>query len=361
MRKMGYDLSTMTGAMSMNSETQNSEVQKKKISNIKNRGISVVVPFLNEEEGIELFCSTLDQYAASLKFPLELVFVDDGSTDRSVELLEHYHFNHIRSAQLVSFSKNFGSHAAIRAGVMHAKYDICTWLGSDLQEPLELLEKSYALIVENGYDVVNIEKKSIQVSKLNRGFSRFYSHMMQKYAVKSYSSGGISTIVFNGKVKELLNSHVESNSSIMLQIMDAGFKCKTLSMDFHERSAGVSKWTLSKKVKLFIDSFVAFSFMPIRLVSITGMVIFVLGLVIGIIAVINKIINPSVPMGYSTLVSIVALGFGVTNISLGIIAEYLWRTYDAARNRPVFIISETRVLKANADHKDHGAGGSDWR
>ena len=328
MRKV-FDLNTSKGMKNINEQRE---------------GISVVVPFLNEEEGISLFCKTLDAYAAELDFPLELVFVDDGSTDRSVAILEQEVFSNIASAQLVSFSRNFGSHAAIRAGMLQAKYDICTWLGSDLQEPLELLPESYRLITVEGYDVVNIEKHSIQVSKLNRGFSNFYSHMMQKYAVKSYSSGGISTIVFNKKVKDLINSHIEPNSSIMLQIMDAGFRYTTLSLDFKERSTGVSKWTLSKKIKLFIDSFVAFSFMPIRLVSIIGIVMFLAGLLIGLIAVINKIVNHSVPIGYSTLVSIIAIGFGITNISLGIIAEYLWRTYDAARNRPVFIISEVKSL-----------------
>ncbi len=310
--------------------------------------MSIVVPFLNEEDGITLFCETLDSFSAELDFPLELVFVDDGSTDRSVELLRQYRFRNIPFVQLVSFSKNFGSHAAIRAGVKYARFDICTWLGSDLQEPLELIPESYRLI-EEGFDVVNVEKKSVKVSKVNRGFSKFYSHMMQKYAVKNYSSGGISTIVFNGKVKDLLNSHVESNSSIMLQIMDSGFKSKTLSMDYHERSTGISKWTLSKKIKLFIDSFVAFSFMPIRLVSITGICIFALGILLGAITIINRVINPSVPVGYSTLTSILAIGFGITNISLGIIAEYLWRTYDVARNRPVFIVSEKMSLKDDSD------------
>ena len=98
-------------------------------------------------------------------------------------------------------------------------------------------------------------------------------------------------------------------------------------------------------LKLFIDSFVAFSFMPIRLVSIIGIVMFVLGLVLGIFTIVNKIINPAVPIGYSTLAAIMALGFGITNISLGIIAEYLWRAYDAARKRPVFIISDIMDLK----------------
>ena len=310
----------------------------------KNEGLSIIVPFLNEEDGIELFCSTIDDYVSKLNFPVELVFVDDGSTDKSVDILSKYEFKNLRKAQLVRFSRNFGSHAAIRAGLQHACYPVCTWLGSDLQEPLELLEKSFDLINEEGYDAVYVSKKSIVVSKLNRAFSKTYSHLMQKYAVSNYSSDGVSTIVFNKKIKDLLNNNVEGNSSIMLQIIDAGFKTTNLEMDFHERSAGKSKWTLSKKVKLMIDSFVSFSFAPIRLVSIIGMIMFFIGIVIGIVTIINKIINFDTPAGYATLASMIALGFGITNISLGIIAEYLWRALDAARGRPVFIVSETKDL-----------------
>lgn len=308
-----------------------------------NEGLSIVVPFLNEEDGIELFCSTLDEYSTQLTFPIELVFVDDGSTDRSEEILSAYKFRNIRKAQLVRFSRNFGSHAAIRAGLRYASYPICTWLGSDLQEPLELLQKSYDLIAE-GYDAVYVSKKSIAVSKANRAFSKMYSHLMQKYAVSNYTSDGVSTIVFNGKIKELLNNNIEGNSSIMLQIIDAGFKTANLELDFHERSAGKSKWTLSKKIKLMIDSFVSFSFAPIRLVSILGIIMFVIGVIIGIATIVSRIVNLDVPAGYATLASMIALGFGITNISLGIIAEYLWRALDAARGRPVFIVSEARDL-----------------
>ena len=306
--------------------------------------MSIIVPFLNEEDGIELFCSTIDDFVAELSFPIELVFVDDGSTDKSTEILEKYRFKAVKKAQLVRFSKNFGSHAAVRAGLQYAHYPVCTWLGSDLQEPLELLQKSYDLINEEGYDAVYVSKRSVVVSRLNRAFSKTYSHLMQKYAVKNYSSDGISTIVFNGKIKELLNNNVEGNSSIMLQIIDAGFRTTNLEMDFHERSAGKSKWTLSKKIKLMIDSFVSFSFAPIRLVSIIGMIMFFIGIIIGVVTIINKIVNYDSPAGYATLASLIALGFGITNISLGIIAEYLWRALDAARRRPVYIISETKEL-----------------
>ncbi len=314
----------------------------------QNEGMSIVVPFLNEEEGLPLFCQTYDEYAGHLPFSIELVFVNDGSTDHSESVIRDYCFQNIRKIKLVSLSRNYGSHAAIRAGLTQASFDVCTWMGSDLQEPLEIIPKGYSLI-QDGYDAVYVEKKTVQVSKANRLFSKIYSHLMQKYAVKAYSSGGISTIVFNRKIRDYLNEHIETNSSVMLQIMNAGFKSIIISLDFSERSAGTSKWTLGKKIKLFIDSFVAFSFAPIRLVSIVGICIFLIGLLLGICIIINKLTNPDTPIGYSTLASILALGFGVTNMSLGIIAEYLWRAYDAARGRACFLISDVVVLNEKND------------
>ena len=310
----------------------------------KEKGVSIVVPFLNESEGIEIFCKTLDEYQKKVSFPVELVFVDDGSTDDTISKIEAFRFNNINDATIVRFSKNFGSHAALRAGFQIAVYDTCTWLGADLQEPIEFIEIAYDKIQE-GYDAVYVDKKSVGTSIGERFFSKTYSWLMRKYAVSTYSSGGTSVIVFNKKIKDYMNANVENNSSVMLQIMDAGFKYCTIHLDFHERSIGKSKWTLKKKIKLFIDSFVSFSFMPIRLVSIIGVMLFFVGLIIGVIAIINKLTNPSVPIGYSTIASLLALGFGVMNISLGIIAEYLWRAYDAAGGRPVFIVSETINVK----------------
>ncbi len=311
--------------------------------------ISIIVPFLNEHDCIGEFCSVMDKYAETSEFEIELVFVDDGSTDDTGEVIRGTEFANISKVQLVTFSKNFGSHSAIRAGIAQATCDICTWMGCDLQEPIEFLELSYKKI-KDGMDAVYIEKNSVEVSAANRAFSKTYSHLMRKYAISNYGSGGISTIVFDRKIMDYINNNPESNSSIMLQIMDTGFNYCTISLDYGSRFAGKSKWTLKKKIKLFIDSFVSFSFMPIRLVSVIGIILFFIGLAIAIYSIINKIINPDVPMGYSTLMSIMALGFGVTNISLGIIAEYLWRAYDAARKRPSYIISDTTFIKD--DRKD---------
>lgn len=303
------------------------------------KGISVVIPFLNEEEVIEKFCAAIDEYQSKFSAELELVFVDDGSIDNTIEMIQQYNFKYIKKIKIVKLSRNYGSHAAIRAGLQNVTNDVATWMGSDLQEPMELLELGLEKIVD-GYNAVYFEKKEVKVSNVERLFSRVYAWLMRKYAVRNFESGGINTIMIDYKILKNLNENIESNSSIMLQILDCGYKHITIPLDYHQRSGGKSKWTLSKKLKLFIDSFVAFSFMPIRLVSIIGMLMFVVGFVMGILTIVNKCINPSVPIGYSTLTSIMALGFGITNMSLGIIAEYIWRAYDAARKRPTFIISE---------------------
>lgn len=316
---------------------------------IDKSGMSIVVPFLNEEDTIPIFCETIDEYVTTLAFPVEIVFVNDGSVDNSLNKINEYLFKNLKDVKIINLSKNFGSHAAVRAGIFYSKYDICTWFGVDLQEPLEIIPISYEKIIKEKYDAVYFEKRTVKVSRFNHMFSKIYSYLMQKYAVKTYSSDGVNTIAFGRKIKEYINKNIERNSSLALQIMNAGYRYTAVPMNYNERTAGASKWTFSKKIKLFIDSFVSFSFMPIRLVSIIGICIFIIGLFLGIMTIVNKIVNPQVPVGYSTVACILALGFGVTNISLGVIAEYLWRTYDAAMNRPVFVVAD--IVSKNTDKK----------
>lgn len=313
----------------------------------KKSGISIIVPFFNEEDTLHTFCTTIDEYTANLDFPVELIFVNDGSTDSSMDVLKTYKFKYVELSQVIQLSKNFGSHAAVRVGVANSNYDVCTWMGADLQEPLEIIDIAYEKICKGKLEILYFSKKTVDVSIINRFFSRIYSHLMKKYASSNYSSEGTATIAFGAKVKRLLNENVEANSSIALQIMNMGFSYENISLDYNGRIAGKSKWTFSKKIKLFIDCFVSYSYMPIRLVSSVGIIIFIIGVILGIVTIINKFVNPDVQSGYSTIACILALGFGVTNISLGIIAEYLWRTLDASRNRPVFIVDNIIELKGH--------------
>jgi dolichol-phosphate mannosyltransferase len=193
---------------------------------------------------------------------------------------------------------------------------------------------------------VYIEKNSIKISAAERVFSLTFAALMRKFAVPNYGSGGTASSMCTAKVRDYLNQNIEMNSSLILQMLNAGFKSVSISMDYKMRIAGSSKWTLSSKIKLFIDSFVAFSFMPIRAISILGIILSLIGFLYAIVIVVSKIIQPETSTsGFPTLISVMLLGFGVTNISLGVIAEYLWRTYDAARGRPLFLIDKVRNVK----------------
>ncbi len=310
--------------------------------------ISVIIPFLNEEDNLPLMAAALEEYIPVLGVPVEVVFVDDGSTDGSCEWLRSAKFRSF-SAKLVRFSRNFGSHPAVRAGFMNASAPNCVWLGADLQEPLEIIGEGYKRIQE-GYDLVLVQKNQVKVSKSEETFSRIYSAMIRKWAIPGYPEKGVNTIFFNEKVKNALNANPELNSSVVLQVISLGFKQTILNMNYKEREHGHSKWTFGKKLKLLIDSFVSFSFFPIRMVSVLGFVFAFVGALMALDLIIVKLFNiRPVTLGWPTLISVLMLGFGLTNISLGIIAEYLWRTLDAARARPPFIIDEVEDLSKNEE------------
>ena len=308
------------------------------------KGISIIIPLFNEGEGIPVLISTLNQFfKVNNEISIEIIFVNDGSTDNSLQVLEQQTFKNY-SAQIISLSKNYGSHAALRAGILHAKMEYTTFMYADLQDPLELVFHLYEK-QQNGFDIVWANRNNTQNSYFETVFSRFYATLMQKFAFTNFPDKGFDIVFFNSKVKQLLNQNIESNSSIFLQILGMGFSQTSILYNKLERKIGKSKWTISKKIKLLIDSFVAFSYAPIRFVSFVGILFFMIGILWTIFIISRKIVYNDLNSGWPALTSILLLGFGITNIGLGIIAEYLWRTLDASRKRPVFIID--KIIELN--------------
>lgn len=301
--------------------------------------ISILIPFFNEEEGIPSLLKALNQYVKTINdFTLEVIFINDGSSDNSLQVLKQsgsFEFE----TKIISLSRNFGSHAALRAGILNASGDYLVFMYADLQDPLELIDRLYKKCTE-GYEITWAIRNKTNNTIMEQGFSRFYAAMMKKYALANYPKKGFDIVMFSKKIQHNLNSNIEANSSIFLQILQLGFKQETIEYDKLERKEGQSKWTFKKKIKLFIDSFVAFSYAPIRFVTIMGFSFFLVGICWTGYVLFRKLFVGDIASGWPALISILFLGFGVTNISLGIIAEYLWRTFDSARKRPVFIIDE---------------------
>jgi polyisoprenyl-phosphate glycosyltransferase len=302
--------------------------------------VSVIIPVFNEEENIGHLVHALRAYFQEEKrFSTEVIFVNDGSSDKTLDKLKQA-AHHGYAYKIISFSRNFGSHAALRAGILSAKGDYITFMYADLQDPLSLVSQLYEEMENKGVDITWAFRNTTAAAKTEKLFSSFYAALMRKYAVPNFPKKGFDIVMFSKKVKACLDNNVENNSSVFIQILSLGFHQSGISYDKQARHVGKSKWTLSKKIKLLIDSFVAFSFAPIRLVSFMGIIFFLLGIVWTGYIIFRKIVFNDLDSGWPALMSILMVGFGITNISLGIIAEYLWRTLDASRHRPVFVIDE---------------------
>lgn len=307
--------------------------------------ISIVIPFLNEEENVNNLIEKLGVYLGSRRENIEVVLVDDGSTDGSVAALKALMPIGF-PCSLVRLSRNFGSLAALQAGIKHARGKATIFLYADLQDPIDLVGRLYEKFIE-GYQIAWASRRFAY--RESRFFSKAYAWLMRRYAVPNFPENGFDVVMFSEQVRVELNQHPENNSSIFLQILNLGFPQCSILYDKTARKAGVSKWNFAKKFKLVVDSFVAFSFAPIRLVTMLGLAMAAIGFFWTIYIVAYTLLVGGLPLGVPALISISLIGFGVTNISLGIIAEYLWRTLDAARGRSPFVVQSVENLS------NHGA------
>jgi dolichol-phosphate mannosyltransferase len=302
--------------------------------------VSVIIPLYNEQENIDRLVGELNNcFKNEDAFSAEIIFVNDGSTDGTLHHLKNAP-HQFYTFKIISFSRNFGSHAALRAGTLKAKGDYITFMYADLQDPLSLVGELYLEMVNKETDIAWAFRSTTRSTKSEKIFSRTYASLMRRFAIPNFPKEGFDVVMFSKKVKTCLDQNIENNSSIFIQILSLGFSQAAITYNKRERLLGRSKWTLSKKIKLLIDSFVAFSFAPIRLVSILGITFFILGICWTCYIIFRKIVFNDLESGWPALISILMVGFGVTNISLGILAEYLWRTLDASRKRPVFVIDE---------------------
>jgi len=296
--------------------------------------ISIVIPFLNESENVDFLFESIENYLTSRTEKVEVIFVDDGSTDNSVELLSQKQTNKFEF-KIVQLSKNHGSLPALQAGISQAKGKVTVFLYADLQDPIELVGRLFDMY-KKGFDITWACRNFAYDEK--RFFSKLYAALMRKYAVDNFPENGYDVVMFTSQVRQLLVANPERNSSIFLQILSLGFNQTFIYYDKQERRKGKSKWNFARKLKLVVDSFVAFSYAPIRLVTIVGIVLAIVGFLWTMYIVAYTILVGGLPLGIPALISVSLIGFGVTNISLGIIAEYLWRTLDTSRGRKAFII-----------------------
>ena len=303
-----------------------------------NIAISVIVPVFNEGEGVYTAFKALDEELSRHHEPFGIIFVDDGSVDDSFIHLKKI-AEKASNVKVLKLSSNGGSHMAIRAGLLHAAGDCAGFIACDLQEPPELIYKMKAMLSDQ-FNIVWAVRNSRKDGILTRILANIFYWLARTLVTKNIPPSGATMFVLSNKAIKALNLYGERNMTLLGLFGTTGFKTDYINYEGHERAVGKSKWTLSKKLKLMIDYFVASSNTPIRLVSTMGILFSIVGFVWTAYIVVRHIFFGDLAAGWPALLSVLLIGFGITNISLGIIAEYLWRTLDEARNRPKFIIEE---------------------
>ena len=300
--------------------------------------LSIVIPvYFNEMNLHDLYTDLKEKVLDKLK-EYELIFVDDGSKDSSYSVMLELQ-KEDRNIRCIRLSRNFGSHAAILAGLNECSGDCAVMKTADLQEPSEILLEMFDQW-KNGFNVVLAVRSDRNEHFIQKFFSNSYYKLMRRFVLKEMPLGGFDCFLIDRKVIEVLRLMDEKNTSLMGQILWSGFKTTSIYYTRLKREKGKSRWTLTKKIKLVIDSVLSFTHLPIRVMSVVGLIFFLISVAWSLIIIYLKIFGEIQIEGWTTLMVFNLFSSGLILLTLGIIGEYLWRNFDASRNRPVYIIEQ---------------------
>lgn len=303
--------------------------------------LSVVIPVFNEEENLlELHArlvTTLDQAGYSW----EVIYTDDGSRDRSWELLERLYEQDPERVRLVRFNRNFGQHMAVFAGFERVRGKVVATLDADLQNPPEELPKLVAKL-EEGYDVVGGWRQSRQDSVLRKLPSYIVNRITSRVVGVDLKDYGCMLRAYRREVVEAMNACQETSSFIPALANTFARDVIEIPVEHSERQAGASKYSLMRLIRLNFDLMTGFSVLPIQLVSLLGSLVALVGLAFGLFLFARRLIVGPEVEGVFTLFAILFVFVGLQILGVGLIGEYVGRIYREVRQRPRYIIRETK-------------------
>lgn len=305
--------------------------------------LSVVVPCYNEEENVSYFYEELMKQEAALKerdIRLELIYVDDGSGDRTAEEVKKLH-NVDKRVHLVSFSRNFGKEAGIYAGLKKAAGDYVVLMDADLQDPPSLLPEMLHYLEEEGYDSVATRRVTRKGEPVIRSFfaRRFY-RLMKRISHTEIVDGARDYRLMKRPVVDAILSMTEYNRFTKGIFGWVGYETKWIEFENVERKKGETKWSFWKLFLYSIDGITAFSTVPLAIASIMGGVFCFGAFLLIAVTIIRKLLFGDPTSGWPSLVCIISLISGVQLFCLGIVGQYLSKTYMEVKRRPVYLVKE---------------------
>ena len=304
--------------------------------------ISIVVPCYNEEESLPIFYEEINKIIEEMKkVKFELIFINDGSNDQTLDILRNLSSND-KNVRYISFSRNFGKEAGILAGLEASTGDYVCMMDVDLQDPPHLLIEMYETLQNNEYDCVATRSVSRNgYSFFRKLFTKWYYKIINKISKTEIVDGARDFRLMTRQMVDAILSLKEYNRYSKGIFSWVGFKTKWITFENKERIAGTTKWNFLKLFAYSMESIVGFSTIPLLISSIAGILFCIISFIMILVIICKTIIFGDPVSGWPSTVCIIFFVSGVQLFCLGIMGQYLAKTYLEVKNRPVYIIKET--------------------
>lgn len=304
--------------------------------------LSVIVPCYNEEENVGDFydelCKNVDFFREK-QIEFEIIYVDDGSRDQTVSEVKKLHAEDSR-VRLISFSRNFGKEAAIYAGLQKCRGDLAVLMDADLQDPPSLLPEMYSYI-EEGYDSVATRRVTRKGEPVIRSFfARMFYKLMNRISRTEIVDGARDYRLMTRQVVDAILSMTEYNRFTKGIFGWVGYETKWLEYENIERRKGETKWSFWKLFLYSLEGIIAFSTVPLTIASVAGVFFCLVAFVIIVVTIVRKLLFGDPTSGWPSLVCIIMMVSGVQLFCLGIVGQYLSKTYMEVKRRPIYLVRE---------------------
>ena len=312
---------------------------------MKKKMISIVVSCYNEEEALPLFYKEITKISKRMKdLEFEFIFVDDGSNDKTLDILKKLN-NKDKRVEYISFSRNFGKEASMYAGLEASKGDYVTLMDADLQDPPCMLEEMYNILIKEDYDCVGTRRVTRKGEPVIRSFfARQFYKIINKLSNIEMVDGARDYRLMTRQVVDAILSLKEYNRYSKGLFSFVGFKTKWLEYENVERVAGETKWSFWKLFIYAMDGITAFSTKPLIISALIGFLFCVISFVMILVIITKTLIYGDPVSGWPSMVCIIFMVSGIQLFCIGIIGQYLSKTYLETKNRPIYIVKECSDL-----------------
>ena len=305
--------------------------------------VSIIVPCYNEEESIPLFYKEIRKVFSKINYKLELIFVNDGSKDKTLELIRNLSKKD-KEANYISLSRNFGKEAAMWAGLKHSTGDYITVMDCDLQDPPTLIPEMLRLIEEEDYDVVGTRRVTRKGEPPIRSFfARMFYKIINKMSKVEMVDGARDYRMMTRQVVDNLLTLKEYNRYSKGLFSFVGFKTKWLEYENIERVAGETKWNFWKLFLYAIEGIVAFTTAPLTMAATFGILFCLVAFIMIIVIIVKTLVYGDPTSGWPSLACIIFMTNGIELLCIGVIGEYLSKTYLEVKKRPIYIVKESNM------------------